>query len=234
MASQYNFLQGLTGLPGHGLEGEADGHDLIRFLAQNCTLVPDPAGVQAPADVKMEAEEQSSAGAASSAGVQAPAEDNQLAVLPSDIVSLLGSHLSRVKDPQAVLRASPDEWRIPSDFRITDRAIGASEGPFVNVHYEDREKMREVERMCEGILWVPYEVAEALAPTIGKVGVFSDSTLSLTFGEGKPGQKAQNPIAEIASLEASAGRELAYYKLLPGKGLDHIVAHMAMWRLQLA
>ena len=51
-ASQYNFLQGLTGLPGHGLEGEADGHDLIRFLSQNCKLVPEPAVAQASAAVR--------------------------------------------------------------------------------------------------------------------------------------------------------------------------------------
>ena len=233
-ASQYNFLQALTGLPGHELGGESDGHDLIRFLSQNSKLVPDPAVVQATATVKTEAEEQSSAAAGSSAGVQAPAEDSRIAVLPSDLVSLMGSQLSRVKDPQAVLEADPDEWRIPQDFRITDQAIGDRDGPFVNVHYGDREKMREAERMCEGILWVPFEVAEALTPTVERVGVFSDSTLCLTFGEGAPGQKAQNPIAEIAALEAAAGRELAYYKLLPGKGLDHIVAHMAMWRLQLA
>ena len=94
--------------------------------------------------------------------------------------------------------------------------------------------MREVESMVEGIMAVPYEMAEALSPTITKTGVVSASTLCMTFGEGFPGEEAQNPLQEIAALEASAGRELMFHKLLPSKSLEYMCAHIASWTLQLA
>ena len=108
-AGHYNFLQGLTCHPGHTFEGEADGHDLVRFLAQNSVTVPAPAA----------------------AGAQAPAGDDSLAILPSDIVSLFGSHLPRIKDPKLVLQ-DEDEWRLPTGFTITDKpVVGKTKGPFL-------------------------------------------------------------------------------------------------------
>ena len=88
--------------------------------------------------------------------------------------------------------------------------------------------------MVEGNTAVPCEIAEGLAPTISRTGVISDSTLCMTFGEGRPGEKEQSPLREIAALEASAGRELVFHKLLPSKGLEYICAYVAIWRMRLA
>ena len=127
------------------------------------------------------------------------------------------------------------EWRPPPDLSLDDNAAAkAAAGPTLETHCKNRERMREVEGMIEGIMSVPYKVAEALAPTIHQTGAVSDSALRMTRGAGQPGSKEQNPLQDIAAMETAAGRSLVFNKLLPSKGLDHICAYVALWRLQWA
>eukprot|EP00959_Pyramimonas_sp_CCMP1952_P279320 5840003-Pyramimonas_sp.AAC.1 len=155
-------------------------------------------------------------------------------IVEDSFCSLATGRTLAIQDPATV----DDDWRVPHGFTIPepgstdlDRVRSAEITPpkeleRVSVQLKRRKNVRDPQCLVQGFLDEDFVMAEALTVPFTQTVLVSDSTLTMNL--------PRDPVARIAMLEKTAGRELIASTVAGGVFLNELLGLVALARLRLA